>query len=86
MLDSITENLAGTTFTVVLADRDARIVDRRFDEARLADHLDALGILGTRFTEDTTGTNAIATVHELWRSVTVFGEEHYVESLQRFSC
>jgi sigma-54 dependent transcriptional regulator, acetoin dehydrogenase operon transcriptional activator AcoR len=87
VLDAIAENLAGTAFSVALADRDARIVARRFGEARLEHHLDALGITpGRRFTEETTGTNAIATVHELRSGVTVHGEEHYVESLRRFSC
>jgi sigma-54 dependent transcriptional regulator, acetoin dehydrogenase operon transcriptional activator AcoR len=87
VLDAIAENLAGTAFSVALADRDARIVARRFGQARLEHHLDALGITpGRRFTEETTGTNAIATVHELRSGVTVHGEEHYVESLRRFSC
>lgn len=87
VLDSIAENLAGTTFAVVLADRDARIVDRRFGQARLAEHLDALGVTpGRQFTEETSGTNAIATVHEVRHGVMVLGEEHYVDSLKRFSC
>lgn len=87
VLDSIADNLSGTTFTVVLADRDARIVDRRFGQVGLADHLDELGIiLGRQFTEENTGTNAIATVHELRRGVTVLGDEHYVDCLKAFSC
>ncbi|MFC4944694.1 sigma-54-dependent Fis family transcriptional regulator [Pseudonocardia sp. GCM10023141] len=87
VLDSIAENLAGTTFSVVLADRDARIVDRRVGQSGIADFFDALGItLGRQFTEDQTGTNAIATVHELRHGVTVYGDEHYADVLKGFSC
>lgn len=87
VLDAIAEHLAGTAFSVVLADREARIVDRRFGERHLRDRFDEVGVrTGRQFTEETSGTNAIATVHELRRGVTVLGEEHYVESLKGLSC
>lgn len=87
MLDMIAETLAGTGFSVVLADREARLVDRRVGQPGLIEYFEELGLtLGRQFIEDTTGTNAIATVHELRHGVTVYGDEHYVDVLKQFSC
>lgn len=87
VLDMIAETLSGTGFSVVLADREARLVDRRVGQPRLIEYFEELGItLGRQFIEETTGTNAIATVHELRHGVTVYGDEHYVDVLKQFSC
>ncbi|MFE4785841.1 hypothetical protein ACFRI7_39170, partial [Streptomyces sp. NPDC056716] len=43
-------------------------------------------VLGGRWLEETTGTNSIATSHELRRGVTVRGEEHYLEALKKYTC
>ncbi|MFP1629657.1 hypothetical protein ACLB9X_31880 [Streptomyces sp. 5K101] len=46
---------------------------------RLRDRLEGLGVVaGGVFLEETTGTNSIATAHELRRGVAVHGEEHYL--------
>lgn len=87
VLDTLAENLAGTTFSVLLADRDARLVARRAGQSAVQEHLDALGVTAGRvFTEDNSGTNALATAHELRRGVAVVGAEHYIEALKGFSC
>lgn len=87
VLDMIAETLSGTAFSVVLADREARLVDRRVGQAGLIEYFEELGItLGRQFIEETTGTNAIATVHELRHGITVYGDEHYVDVLKQFSC
>ncbi|MGQ0840173.1 sigma-54-dependent Fis family transcriptional regulator [Actinokineospora sp.] len=87
VLDEMAEQLAGTAFCVVLADRDSRIVDRRFDARAVELALDGISAVpGCQFTEETTGTNSIATPFELRRGVTVHGDEHFLDALKPFSC
>lgn len=87
VLTGLAADLEGTRFGLMLADRDACIVDRRFSDASLEVNLDGIGaVLGNRFTEETTGTNSIATVLELRRGVAIHGPEHFMEPMKRFSC
>lgn len=87
VLDELAEQLAGSGYCLLLADRDARIVDRRFSGARVARVLESVSAVpGTQYLEATTGTNAIATVHELRRGVEVLGGEHFLESMRGLSC
>ena len=60
--------LKGTNVCIVLAYRDVRMVDLRPGTTRIGDTMGENGaVLGRDFTEQTSGTNAIATVHELRR-------------------
>ncbi|KAA9149121.1 hypothetical protein FPZ12_043900 [Amycolatopsis acidicola] len=87
VLDQATRELAGTAFSLILADRDAWIVDRRFAELGLESTMDRLGVVpGTRFTEENTGTNSIATVFELRQGLSVHGAEHFIDCFKNFAC
>ncbi|MFE1441464.1 sigma-54-dependent Fis family transcriptional regulator [Streptomyces sp. NPDC058739] len=87
VLDQLAAELAGSGFGILLADSRARIVDRRFGVDHLAGAFDRAGVVvGSRFLEENTGTNSIATVFEIRRGVTVRGEEHYIEALKAFTC
>ena len=87
VLDGLAEHLRGTRFSVLLADRDARIVDRRFGETRLASALDKVfAVPGFRYTEDVAGTNALATAFEIRQGLSVVGVEHFLEPLKGFCC
>ncbi|MFI9551169.1 sigma-54-dependent Fis family transcriptional regulator [Nonomuraea endophytica] len=87
VLDAVAEQLRGTRFSVLLADGEARIVDRRLGDARLADALDkVLAAPGCRYTEDVAGTNALATAFEIRHGVSVVGGEHFLERLKGFCC
>lgn len=87
VLDELASTLTGTGFVVILADARARMVDLRFGERALRDRLERLGVMeGRLFEEETIGTNAIGTVLEIGRGVAVAGDEHFAESLKRFSC
>lgn len=87
VLDRLAEHLRGTRFSVLLADRDARIVDRRFGDPNLAVALDnVLAVPGCRYTEDVAGTNALATAFETRRGISVVGGEHFLEPLRAFCC
>ena len=87
VLDEMANELDGTAFAVLLADRNALLTDFRFGLDRLRPKLQEVGTVeGRRFREETTGTNSIATALELRRGVAVRGEEHFIESLKGFSC
>lgn len=87
VLDDMAAELAGSPFCIILADAEARIVDRRFGDRVLEAELDTISAVpGCQFVEETTGTNAIATAFELRRGVSVTGAEHFVESMKKFCC
>ncbi|KQR96119.1 hypothetical protein ASG12_18035 [Williamsia sp. Leaf354] len=87
VLDRMENMLAGTGFCVLLADRDARLVDMRFGSHQVHDVVAEVGVqIGRSFTEETSGTNSIATVHALRSPIAVRGGEHYIDELKRFSC
>ncbi|GAA4827841.1 sigma-54-dependent Fis family transcriptional regulator [Saccharopolyspora rosea] len=87
VLDTVASQLAETGFSVLLADAQSRIVDRRFGQTRLGDALDEVrAVPGSQYLEDSTGTNSLATTYETRRGVFVTGEEHYLEPLKQFCC
>lgn len=87
ILDEIRVQIAGTGLCVLLADRDCHIVARAFDNQQVERHMDRLGaVLGSRFGEDTAGTNAIGTPLEVRRGVVINGGEHYLEQFKGVSC
>jgi transcriptional regulator of acetoin/glycerol metabolism len=87
VLDRMTAKLEGTRYSLLLADRDCKLVYRWFDEASLELVLDAMGARnGARLSEDSVGTNAVGTAYETRAGITVHGGEHFVEPFKRFSC
>ncbi|WP_107655972.1 sigma-54-dependent Fis family transcriptional regulator [Nocardia suismassiliense] len=87
VLDEAASLLQDTGFVVVLADRDARLVDLRFGDRALSSRLERIGVVrGRVFAEETTGTNSIATTLEVGHGVAVHGEEHFIDALKQFSC
>ncbi|KAB2340862.1 sigma-54-dependent Fis family transcriptional regulator [Actinomadura rudentiformis] len=87
VLAELAEQLGDDGFCVLFTDRESRIVDMPIGAGQLRDRLEGLGVVaGGVFLEETTGTNSIATAHELRRGVAVHGEEHYLEPFKRFSC
>ncbi|MER5435878.1 helix-turn-helix domain-containing protein [Streptomyces sp. NPDC002588] len=87
VLAEVAEQLGDMDFCVLLADRDARIVNVPVGAGTLRRRLEGLGgVPGGLFLEETTGTNAIATAHELRQGFAVHGEEHYIEPFKQLSC
>lgn len=87
VLDDVAHQLAGSRICVLLADSEARIVDRRVGDPRLVTLLDRISAVpGTVYDEASTGTNCIATPLEVRRGFRVRGSEHFLESLKGFSC
>lgn len=87
VLDDMAAQLADTRFGLLLADRECRIVDRRFGRRAVGATLDAIRAApGFQFTEETTGTNALSTPAELRKGVSVTGAEHFFEEFREFAC
>lgn len=86
VLDWLADQLTGGT-AVILADADARILDRRADGRTLSRHLDTvLCVPGSQFGEEHIGTNGIGSVLEASGPVRIAGAEHYRDNLQGFTC
>jgi transcriptional regulator of acetoin/glycerol metabolism len=87
VLDGMAGHLAGTSFCVMLADSECRIVSRRFGERVVGQALDEISVgIGCQFLEENTGTNALATPFELRRGVAVSGDEHFLDAFKKFTC
>ncbi|MDJ0393484.1 helix-turn-helix domain-containing protein [Rhodococcus sp. G-MC3] len=87
IIDRMESVLQGSGYCVLLADRDARLVDLRFGTRKLRDAVFGVGaVVGRSFTEQASGTNSISTSFELRKPLAVRGDEHYIESMKGFSC
>lgn len=87
VLDEISRQLRDTRLSVLLADRDCRIVTRRYGDKALERALDAVSAVpGCRFSEEVSGTNSLATPYELRRGIAVHGDEHFLDALKPFTC
>jgi sigma-54 dependent transcriptional regulator, acetoin dehydrogenase operon transcriptional activator AcoR len=87
VLDELEASLAGTGYSTILGDRECRVVRRWFDVPRTEASFDTLNLReGACVLEETIGTNALGTAFETRLAVTINGDEHFVETLRRFSC
>lgn len=87
VLDSMLDELADTGFSVLLADRTSKIVDRRDAQRGLNHRLDdVLAVPGVQYLEEMSGTNSLATAFELQKPIAVTGDEHFLESFRDFAC
>ena len=87
VLDEMVDELADTRFSILLADRTSRIIDRRVNNRASGRALDrALAVPGFQYLEELSGTNSLATTFELRRPIAVTGEEHFLEALRCFCC
>jgi transcriptional regulator of acetoin/glycerol metabolism len=86
VLDWLADHLTGGT-AIILADAQARILDRRAHGRTLARDLDrVLAAPGFCFGEQHIGTNGIGSVLEATGPVMISGPEHYRDNLQHFTC
>lgn len=87
VLDHMVGKLGGTNYSLLLADRDCRLMYRWFDEPRFENVMDSLGLRhGANIGEDSVGTNALGTAIETRHGIVVHGSEHYIEQFKGFSC
>lgn len=87
VVDRLAEQLADAQVTILLADQDATIVDRRAGQRSLLGRLDRARVApGFRFSEQYVGTNGIGTALEERKAFRVRGDEHMLESLHSLAC
>lgn len=87
VLEQISQQIAGTGFCVLLADRDCRVVASVFADDAIRRAVEKLGVRdGSLLGEDSAGTNAVGTPLEMGRSMVIHGEEHFLDSFKNLSC
>ena len=84
VLERLGDDLSDAPISVVLADRDGWIIDRRGEAGALHSTLDRAGFMtGRQWDEIHTGTNAVGTALASSAPVIVRGPEHVADSLAR---
>lgn len=87
VIDRLAEQMIGGPVSILLADCEAQIIDRRAGGRELSQALDkALVAPGFHYAEEFTGTNGIGSALEERRPFVVSGAEHFRENLQEFTC
>lgn len=87
VLTRLDSDLADSRFTVLVADENARIVDRRLSSRSPASGLERVkAVPGAHYREEHSGTNSLSTPFETGKPLAVIGDEHYLESLRMFAC
>jgi transcriptional regulator of acetoin/glycerol metabolism len=87
VLQRFAERLADTHSSIVLADRQARVLGRWSGDRRLDQNLERASVArGFSVAEPVAGTNGLGTALEEGRPAIVHGSEHFVEPLMSFTC
>lgn len=87
VIDRLAEQMEGGPVSILLADAEAQIIDRRAGGREIMTALDKAFVSpGFRYAEEFTGTNGIGTALEAAKPFVVSGSEHFRESLQEFTC
>lgn len=87
VLQRITSHVAGERVAFMMVDRSATLVRTIAGTPAMKPLLERIGAVpGTTWTEEFTGTNALATPFETHRPILIRGEEHYVEQMKDFTC
>ena len=87
VIDRLADQLEGGPVSILLADSEAQIIDRRAGGRELAKALDKAFVSpGFFYSEEFTGTNGIGSALEERKPFVVSGSEHFRENLQEFTC
>ncbi len=87
VLDRFAARLHNTHSSIILADRNARVLGRWSGDRTLDNQLERISVAcGYTLTEAVAGTNGIGTALEEGRPAIVWGGEHYVETFMHFTC
>jgi hypothetical protein len=86
-MDALDPVLRDTGATLLLADRDGRVIRTVRDNARISRMLLRRGVDdGATLTEEAVGNNGIGTALETRAGVFIHGEQHFAEVLRDFVC
>lgn len=87
VMDGLDTVLRDTGASLVLADREGRVIRTARDNARISRMLLRRGVdEGAELTEETLGNNGIGTALETRAGVFIHGEQHFAEVLRDFVC
>lgn len=87
VIDRLADQLVGGPVSILLADSEAQIIDRRAGARKLTNALDGARVApGFHYAEEYTGTNGIGSALEARKPFQVSGAEHFRENLQEFTC
>lgn len=87
ILDQWKMSLSDSRMSLLLADRNGRIISRRVVDARDRDDLDRVNATeGFNYSEEALGTNGLGTPIEAREVVFVRGSEHFNEALSQLAC
>ena len=87
VLDQWADSLDSSHMTLILADKQGRIITRRTTDARDRKNLDHVNAVeGSDFSEKSLGTNGLGTSLEERGIVVVRGTEHFNDSLAQITC
>ena len=87
VMDGLDSVLLDTGATLLLADREGRVVRTARDNARISRMLLRRGVDdGATLTEEAVGNNGIGTALETRAGVFIHGEQHFAEVLRDFVC
>ncbi len=87
VMDRLAEQVMDGPATIMLADSEGQILDRRAGGRELMKALDKAFVApGFRYAEEFTGTNGIGSALEERKPFFVAGGEHFRENLQEFAC
>jgi DNA-binding CsgD family transcriptional regulator len=85
--DQLSEDLAGTGVSLVLADEQALIIARRVPDRELRPQFDRIPLVpGCHFGEESIGTNAVGMALRQESAALVAGEEHFTDGLASLMC
>jgi DNA-binding CsgD family transcriptional regulator len=85
--DQLSQDLAGTGVSLVLADERALIIDRRVPDRDMRPVFDRIPLApGCHFGEESIGTNALGMALRQESPALVAGEEHFTDTLASLMC
>jgi sigma-54 dependent transcriptional regulator, acetoin dehydrogenase operon transcriptional activator AcoR len=87
LLSAVAETMVGARTSLLLTDRQGRLIWRWAENTDLGRELDRKSVVeGTCWDETAVGTGGVGTSLETMSAVTVTGSEHYVDALHPLSC
>jgi len=87
VLSAIAETMIGARTSLLLTDRDGRLIWRWAEDTDLGRELDRKSVVeGTCWDETAVGTGGVGTALETMRALTVIGSEHYIDVLHPLAC
>lgn len=87
VIDRLCEQINGGRVAFMLIDKSATLIKTARADNALERAMYGIGaVVGTTWSEERTGTNALATPFETKQPIFIHGHEHFIEPMKDFSC